>query len=58
MVGAGWHSISGVEKIISDTPAPKGKDRGAKTVFDKGADVRKANIAALVAKLRKEPTKH
>lgn len=55
----GWGTAWGVEKVMFDSPAPK---KGVRTstreqVFSRDTGA-KERIAALVAKLRKEPTKH
>lgn len=57
----GWLSISGVEKVLFDTPAPRRGERSTRAqIFNRDP---KANerVADLVARLKskiKEPSKH
>lgn len=54
----GWGSMSAVEKQFFPTPAPKKGEERKDRVFDKGAEVRKDNIKALVARLKQNPPRN
>lgn len=54
----GWASVWGVEKRFFPTPAPKNKERGKGRLFDRGAEVRKENVKAIVERLKQNPPRN
>lgn len=54
----GWATSWGVERQFFPTPAPKKGEGRKDRVFDKGAEVRKENIKAIVERLKQNPPRN